>query len=78
MADYIWFADERALVFDQVHVEGAGRGTLGRIALNEVKTALAEFGGQHGATLLICQRARRTSGRVIGQIPATIIIGPLS
>ena len=78
MADWAWFPDVRRLVFDRAHVEGEGMGKLGRRGLNELKAALAEFGGQFDAHAVILQGASRTSGRFKGRMPTMIVIPCLS
>ena len=74
MADFAWFPDVRTMVFDKAHLEGEGPGILGRKGVNEIKTALAEFGGQHGAKVVVFQGNRRTSGRLVGKVPTVITI----
>ena len=72
MADLGWSPDGKQLSFDKAHIDGAGPGEIELTGLNEAKRALAEFGRQQGAEVVVFRGARRTSGRYLGKTPKPI------
>jgi RHS repeat-associated protein len=62
------------LILSGLHIGGPGAGSLGMAGINELKQAAADFGAARGASQVIIQGGKRTSGRRIGTVPSPIVI----
>jgi len=62
------------VVLSKLHIDGLTPGALGRAGINEMKAAAAEFFAGRGASEIIIEGFRRTSGKMIGTIPRVVRI----
>jgi hypothetical protein len=59
------------ITLNRAHIEGAGPGAS---SFSEMRGIVEEFGRQQGASQIVINGARRTTGRHAGQVPRPITV----
>ncbi|RYE90276.1 MAG: hypothetical protein EOO37_03360 [Cytophagaceae bacterium] len=72
LTNFIWQGSTLRLV--RLHVEGTAQNQVGRASLWQIAR---QVGRHFGATTIIIEGGRRTTGRYKGQVPTPIIISIL-
>ena len=62
------------IILSGVHVQGSGSGALGTSAVGELRSLARDFASQEGASTLVIEGGRRSSGAGPGHVPRALVI----